>query len=704
VLGLTPLLGRLISPEDDVHGAGNPVAVLSHAYWQSRLAGQREVLNQPLRVNGQVFTIVGVAPRGFTGTTFGDQPDVFVPLAFKPQITPGWDGRDKWNHYWLYAFARVAPGSTRQQAADALNSSYRGLVEEQSRADETRFAKDPRFRASRLTLLEGDKGQSEARNEISVALFVLMASTVLVLLIAIANTANLLLARGAQRVRELAIRTALGAGRGAIVRQVLAESMVLSAGGGIAGLLIASWSLQLLLVALGNERPQEDLTTDLSATVLGFAVGSSLLAGLLCGLYPAWAAARRTVSDMLRDQSSNASASLGSARVRKLLVCGQVTLSALLLVVTGLFLKSLVNLLHVDLGIRTDSVITFGISPELNGYTPERSRALFERVEESLRAIPGVQSVSASMVPLISGSNYGNSLTVEGYSRDDRADRHSMFNAVSAGYFANFGVPLVAGREITERDTLAGPKVAVVNQTFAKHFFGHGNPIGRKFTPGSGKEIKPDIEIVGVVKDLHYAGVKQTPPRLYYLPWRQNAEIGSIAWYVRTALPPQSIVPQLRRVMSSLDRDLPLENVRTLDDQIRNNIRSDRVTVQLSAAFAILATVLAMLGLYGVMAYSVTARTREIGIRLALGAPGRRVRAMVFSELALILIGGLAIGIPGAIALARVAETRLFGVRSFDPTVVAAATAALLAASMLAGYFPARRAARIEPGRALRQD
>jgi predicted permease len=524
-----------------------------------------------------------------------------------------------------------------------------------------------------------------------------------VLLIAVANSANLLLARGAQRTRELAIRTALGASSGAIVRQVLSEAMMLAIGGGIAGLLIASWTLHLLLTMMSSGEPREDLSAELSLTVLAFALTTSLVTGLLCGLYPAWAAARRSVSDTLRDQSSNSSASLGSARMRKLLVCGQVTLSALLLIVTGLFLKSLTNLLRVDLGLDTENVITFGISPDLNGYTPEQSRALFERAEENLAAIPGVRNVTLASVALIAGNNWGNSLTVEGYSRDERADTNSMVNAVGAAYFSNFGVPLVAGREITERDTLTSPKVAVINETFAKHFFGGRNPVGRKFGLGRGN-VPLDIEIVGVVKDTNYSSVKQKPPRLYYVPWRQNKELGAVAVYVRTALPAGRMVPQIRTVMGSLDRDLPLEDLRTLDEQVRVNIRGDRIMTQLSASFAILATVLAMLGLYGVMAYSVTRRTREIGIRLALGAPARRIRTMVFGEMALILIVGLAIGIPAAIALARFAEARLFGVKSFDPGVVSGAAAALIAASILAGYVPARRAARIHPSEALRQD
>ncbi len=427
------------------------------------------------------------------------------------------------------------------------------------------------------------------------------------------------------------------------------------------------------------------------------------MTGLLCGLYPAWDAARNAVSDALKDPSGQASASLGAARTRKALVCAQVMVSAVLLIPTGLFMKSLVNLLRVDLGVKTENVVTFRISPELSGYNPPQSRALFERIEEQLAGIPGVGSVSASMVPLSSGSNWGSGLTVKGYSRDPRADTHSMFNVIGPGFFGQLGVPLMAGREFTDRDTLAGPKVAIVNERFAKHFFGNQNPIGRKFTDGQGN-VTLNIEIVGLVKDSHYAGVKQNPPRVFYTPWRQNDRIGAISYYVRTGLSTDQLIPQIRQRMKALDPDLPLEDLRTFDEQIRRNIRSERMVLQLSASFATLATLLAMLGLYGVMAYSVTRRTREIGIRIALGAPRSRIRAMVMRELLVILGAGLLLGVPTALFLARLTETELFGVKSFDGSVIAGAILALTIAALLAGYLPARRATRIDPMIALRYE
>jgi putative ABC transport system permease protein len=696
LLGVKTWMGRPITPEDDVHGNGRPVVVLSHGYWQNRLGGQ-PVMNQPLRVNGHVFTVVGVAPKGFTGTTLGDQPDVFVPLCFKPLMTPSWNGTERWDEYWLYLFARLQPGVRREQAEAALNMVYRGLVEEQANSTQKDWLPDQlaRFLKSKLSLIEGSQGQSEYRKGARTPILLLMASTALVLLIAIANTANVLLARAAQRRRELAIRTALGGGRARLMKQVLTEAVLLALAGGAAGLLFASWTIRSLALALNDGTIPEDVTTRIEWPVLAFALGISAVSGLLCGAYPAWEAARSSAAEALKDQSGNVSGTLRAARVRKALVCMQVMISALLLIPTGLFLKSLVNLTSVDLGINQENLITFRISPELNGYKPAQSRALFERAEEQLAALPGVRNVSTAFVPLIAGSNWGDRLTVEGYSRDPKADRNSLFNTVGAGFFGKMGVPLINGREFTERDTTAGPKVAIVNENFARHFFQNSNPIGRKFAMGGGDTL--DIEIVGVVKDTHYANVKQKPPRLFYTPWRQSGDIGAISFYVRTSLAPEQMMTQVQRVMRTLDPDLPLEGLRTFEEQVGKSLKTDRIVMQLSLAFSMVATLLAMLGLYGVMAYSVTRRTREIGIRIAMGASTVSIRGMVMRELLVILAIGLVLGIPSAVALARLAQSQLFGVKSFDAVVVAGAALALSAAALAAGYLPARRATRVNP-------
>ena len=703
VLGVQPLLGRLIAPDDDVSGAGNAVAVLSYGYWHDRLGGETSILNQSLRINGQVFTIVGVAPKGFTSTTLGQEPAVYVPLSIKGLITPNWNGEERWDKYWLYLVGRLSPGVTMAQAHTALNSVYAGLVDEQSRGVKwynKRVADG--VRNSRLTLVEGRHGNSSMRDDARTPLITLMIASVMVLLIAMANAANLLLARSAQRRREMAIRAAIGAGRGELAAQTLTEALILAVAGGLVGLLLASATLQFLIQELvTQDAPLYALSANLEWPVLLFNLGISLVTGFLFGLYPALEGARASVAIALKDESGQSSATRGAARVRKTLVCAQIVVSAILLIPTGLFLRSLVNLFHVDLGIRTESMITFGLSPELNAYKPGQSRRLFERVETELGAQPGVRSVAAALVPVIGNSRWGNGVRVEGFkSADPNNGPHAFFNLTGPAYFGKMGIPLIAGREFTESDNMAGPKVAIVNQEFVRQYLKDRNPVGSHF--GNGKEL--EFEIVGVVRDSHYASVKEKPYPVYYLPWRQDKENGGLNFYVRSALPAKQMIPQIRKTIASIDHDLPVESVRTLDDQVKQNLTSDRLMLQLAAAFAVLATILAMLGLYGVMAFNVTRRTREIGIRLALGARPGLIRSMVLREMLWMLGIGLVAGVPAALAASKLAESQLFGVKANDPVVVVLTGVLLGLTAIAAAYWPARRASRVNPLDALRYE
>ena len=699
VLGVRPLVGRMIAWEDDRNG-GNPVAVLGYGYWHDRLGASREALNRQIRINGQVFTIVGVAPKSFTGISLGEEAAAYVPLSLQPALEPTHDGTVRWDDFWLYLFGRLQPGVSMARAQAGLNSVFSGLVEEQAKTVKwyNRGTAD-RVRQSRLTLKEGSHGNSGFRDEARTPVLILLAATVLVLLIAVANAANLLLARSAERRRELAIRAAMGAGRGEIMGQFLTEAMLLAVAGGLCGLFFASFTLQLLLheITAGSETPQYFVTARLDSPVLLFSLAVSLATGLLFGLYPAWEAARVSVAGVLKEEAGQTSGTKAAALVRRALVCAQVVVAAVLLIPTGLLLKSVVNLLHVDLGVRMENVVQFSLSPELNGYKPAQSRALFERVESEVAAIPGVRGVAAALVPLIGDSRWGSDVHPEGYTK---ANGHAWYNEIGPDYFGKMGIPLMAGREFSAADNLSGLTVAIVNQEFVRRYFAGESAVGRHFNTGAGQAL----EIVGVVKDSHYAAVKEKPYPVFYTPWRQDKQLGSLVFYVRTALPAESTIPEIRRAVAQLDRNLPADNLRTLQEQVALNISNDRILVQLAAVFALLATVMAMLGLYGVMAHSVARRTREIGIRMAVGASPGSIRRMVMRDMLWIAGIGLALGVPAALGLARYVQSQLYGVKPDNAPVVAAAALALVATAAAASYLPARRASRVSPMRALRYE
>jgi predicted permease len=705
VLGIQPALGRLLGPDDDRAIGAHFVTVLSYGYWSTQLGASPTVLNDTIVVNGQSLTIVGVAAPGFSGTTLGSEPKVFVPISMRGLMSPGWKGFDNRRSYWAYVFGRLKPGVSIDQARAAMNGLYRPIVNDvelplqKGMSDATKA----RFKARQLGLEPGARGQSDVHTQARTPMLFLMAVTGIVLAIACANIANLLLARGAGRATEMAVRLSIGASRRHLVVQLLTESCVLAVLGGFAGLLVARWTLALIASLL----PPEVTTTlqfEIQRNVVFFAGGLSLLTGLVFGLFPALHSTKPDLVSAIKAQAGQPSGARSAARFRTTLVTAQIALSMALLVAAGLFVKSLVNVSRVALGVKIDNVITFGISPSLSGYDQPRSLTLFDRTEQELASAPGVTGVAAASVPLLAGSNWGNDVSVEGFKRDPDTDTGSRYNQVSTGYFRTLGIPLMAGREFTTADTEGAPKVAIVNETFTKKFNLGRNAVGKHIGTGENKGTL-DTEIVGVVQDAKYSDVKDKVPPLFFRPYRQaDGPLGSMSFYVRSNGDPARLLHGMRGVMARLDPNLPLEDLKTMPQQIRENVFMDRMISTLAAAFATLATLLAAIGLYGVLAYTVSQRTREIGLRMALGADAARVRGMILKQVGwMTLVGGI-LGIVGAFFLGRGAEALLFELKGYDPLVMAGSIALLTVIAFGAGFIPAYRASRVHPMEALRYE
>jgi predicted permease len=525
--------------------------------------------------------------------------------------------------------------------------------------------------------------------------------TGIVLLIACANIANLLLARGTNRAMEMAVRLSLGARRWQIVRQLLLESVLLAIFGGMTSLLIADWTLGVMVSVMPPDAARM-VHAEIRLPVVTFAAILTIGTGLVFGLFPALHCTRNDLLATMRSNSGQLSGARTASRFRTSLVTAQMALSMALLVSAGLFIKSLMNINRVDLGIQTEKVVTFRISPELNGYDPGRSRSLFARVEEELAAIPGVTSVSAALVPVLGGSSWGTSVRVENPESVAGISSHSYYNEVGPDYFRTLGVPLIAGREFTTTDAPGAPKVAVVNEAFARKFKFGRDVVGRRMASDGSEAM--DITIVGLVRDARYSEVKDEVPPVFFRPYRQDTALGAITFYARTALEPDALVRTAIAVVGRLDPNLPLENLKTLPQQVRDNTFMNRMIGTLSASFAALATLLAAIGLYGVLAYTVASRTREIGVRMALGADSSRVRMLVLRQVGLMTLIGGVLGIAGALALGRVAGSLLFGLEGHDPLVIATAAAGLTLVALMAGYVPARRASKVNPMQALRYE
>ncbi len=705
-LGVVPALGRLIGPDDDAVIGQSAVVVLGHWYWQDRFGGRSDIIGETMILNGKPMTIIGVASESFRTNVLGSRPDVYVPLSMRSEVNPGWEGFENRRKYWAYVFARLAPGVSLEQAQATLATKYSTIVREveaplqEGMSDATM----ERFLAKPLVMTSGSRGQSVVHGEARAPLLLLFGVAGVVLMIACANIANLLLARSASRAGEIAVRLSIGAPRRKLVGQLLTESCLLAILGGLASLFVADWTLRFVAQLL-PPFASRGLTLSLDTTAMLFAMVLALATGILFGLFPALHSTKPDLATTLKGQAGQPAGARSAARFRLALVTAQIALSTALLVSAGLFLRSLVNVSRVDLGLNVEQLVTFTISPERNGYTPERTLGLFARVEEELLALPGITAVTSSMVPVLNGSNWGTDVRVEGFEDGPDVNTNSRYNEVGPGYFRTMGVALLAGREFTETDTAGAPKVAIVNRAFAEKFGLEDRVIGTRMAlSSSDEEDTLDIEIVGLAPDIKYSEVKGAVPPLFFTPYRQDEELGFISFYLRTAGPPADILATIPPVISNLDPNLPLQELKTMPQQVRENIFIDRMLTTFSGAFAVLATVLAAIGLYGVLAYTVSQRLREFGLRMVLGANAGSVRRLVLRQVGTMVLVGCSIGLAAAIGLGSAARSQLFELDGHDPMVLIGATVLLALVALGSGLIPAHRAARVEPMRALRHE
>jgi predicted permease len=707
--GVGPEIGRVFSPEsDDRTYKGHPVVVLSHQYWVNRFSADPKIVGRKILVNNYPMEVVGVSAAGFNGLDPSRSPQVRIPIQMKPLLTPGWDSLGDRRSQWIQIFARMKPGFTVESATASLQPLFHQILQEDLTKEQMRntsqFNRD-RFLKRQVQMIPAANGYSQLRESFSTALIVLMCMVGLVLLIACFNVANLLIARAMARQKEIAVRLAVGASKAQLVRQLLIESVVLSVLGGVIGIFLSIWTIHALLGFLPSTGSALLLKPAPDVRILGFNLALALFTGLLFGLAPALQSARVDLWNTLKDVVGAVSGAGKSVTVRKALVTAQVALSFLLLAGAGLFVKSLHNLKSTNTGFDApENLVTFQVDPALNGYDLPRVKSFYKQLLDNMNGVPGVKSASYAAVPVLHGYEWDSSMGVEGHQAKDGEDMQAFMNGISPGYWRTMGLSVIEGRDFDARDVGPRPSVAIVNRKFAQHFFGDKSPVGRHVGFGTGPKSKLDIEIVGVVEDSLYEGPREGVRRQVFVAMQQSNFPASAAFYIRTSLPSASVFSALRQQVKQLDSAMPVFEMKTLESQLDETLMTERLIAALSTAFGGLATILAAVGLYGVLAFLVTRRTKEIGVRMALGARQGAVVWLVMREVFVLLGAGLLIGVPAAYLLSRYVSTQLFGVQPADVPTAAIAVAVLAIVALGAGLIPARRASSIDPIKALRYE
>lgn len=702
-LGLRPAAGRFYDGQDDRAGAP-PVCAISYAYWQRRFGADPNISGKQIALSGVPFAIAGVMPAGFDGIQTGDRVDVWAPLALQPLVDPNLDPRVSMftapDHWWLIVMGRLKPGVSRAAAEAQMNAVFTPVAAQ---------GLSPRhpgehYAIPALQLAGGAQGLGELSRTYSRPLFVLLALVGLVLLIACANVANLLLARATARRREIGVRLSLGASRWRLMRQLLTESLLLAGLGGALGCGLAAWGTEVLVSMISPKTQPLALDLTLDARVLAFSIGICILTALLFGIAPAWRAARTNLTPALRQGSPGAAGSkLGWG---KTLVVAQVALSLVLLFGAALFVRTLVNMRHIQAGFEADHVLLFALHPS-SDYKEPALKALYAEVQERLKALPGVLSATASWHLIVHDGARGEQVNVPGYLQKSAEDRSAYIMPAGPNFFATMRIPILRGRDFNTRDTANSPKVYVINETFARKYFGDRDPLGQRMGMG-GEHPEPNGQVIGIVRDAKYASLRNDAPPTVYQPLQQASDIPYMNFEVHTAGDPLAIVPAVRAAVASIDPKVPVYRVQTQENLVDEALTQERLFAKLTSLLGALALVLACVGLYGILAYAVARRTREIGIRMALGAKQFDVLGMVLRETLMLIAAGIALGIPAALGATRLASgfisDFLYGLKSTDVASIVAAAGLLAGVALCAGAIPARRAAKVDPLIALRHE